>query len=241
MKTQRDLAHNFLEHPRNIVTLFIVLVITYTVACSPVESSTSTNNRKSSALKGISTATKSVTKLHKELKTVIPTKTQQLTLSGCVNAKYLNIRTGPSDQYSKNGFLENGDCETFIERNVENTWVKFSKGWLILKYVDLQGSVSGLPVAENIPTEDVKKLSTNPTLVQSVSTTIPLPSPTLKSKPTPTPKPKKSNCDPSYPSVCIKPRPPDLDCKDIPYRRFTVLQPDPHNFDGDFDGIGCEW
>jgi len=32
----------------------------------------------------------------------------------------------------------------------------------------------------------------------------------------------------------------DLDCKDIPYRRFKVLPPDPHNFDGDGDGIGCE-
>lgn len=49
------------------------------------------------------------------------------------------------------------------------------------------------------------------------------------------------NCDPSYPTVCIPPPPPDLDCGDIPHRRFTVLQPDPHNFDGsDNDGIGCE-
>jgi micrococcal nuclease len=48
------------------------------------------------------------------------------------------------------------------------------------------------------------------------------------------------NCDPSYPGVCIPPRPPDLDCKDIPYKRFQVLAPDPHGFDGDDDGIGCE-
>ncbi len=49
-----------------------------------------------------------------------------------------------------------------------------------------------------------------------------------------------SNCDPAYPDVCIAPPPPDLDCKQIPYRRFRVLPPDPHNFDGDGDGIGCE-
>jgi micrococcal nuclease len=48
------------------------------------------------------------------------------------------------------------------------------------------------------------------------------------------------NCSPSYPTVCIKPPPPDLDCGDIPYRRFKVLPPDPHNFDGDGDGVGCE-
>jgi len=49
-----------------------------------------------------------------------------------------------------------------------------------------------------------------------------------------------SKCDPSYPDFCIPPPPPDLDCKDIPQKRFTVLQPDPHRFDGDKDGIGCE-
>lgn len=49
-----------------------------------------------------------------------------------------------------------------------------------------------------------------------------------------------ARCAPSYPDVCIPPPPPDLDCKDIPYRRFRVLPPDPHRFDGDGDGIGCE-
>ena len=48
------------------------------------------------------------------------------------------------------------------------------------------------------------------------------------------------SCDPSYPGVCIPPAPPDLDCNDVPYRRFQVLPPDPHNFDRDGDGIGCE-
>lgn len=51
----------------------------------------------------------------------------------------------------------------------------------------------------------------------------------------------RNGCDPAYPGVCIPPAPPDLDCGDIPYRRFRVLAPDPHNFDGrDHDGIGCE-
>jgi micrococcal nuclease len=47
-------------------------------------------------------------------------------------------------------------------------------------------------------------------------------------------------CDPSYPTVCIAPPPPDLDCADVPYRRFRVVPPDPHRFDGDHDGLGCE-
>jgi micrococcal nuclease len=44
----------------------------------------------------------------------------------------------------------------------------------------------------------------------------------------------------SYPDVCIPPPPPDLDCGDVAYHRFTVYPPDPHRFDGDYDGIGCE-
>ena len=47
-------------------------------------------------------------------------------------------------------------------------------------------------------------------------------------------------CDSAYPGVCIPPPPPDLHCEDIPDRRFTVLSPDPHGFDQDRDGIGCE-
>lgn len=55
------------------------------------------------------------------------------------------------------------------------------------------------------------------------------------------PAARGGNCDPSYPDVCIPPSPPDLDCADIPHRRFRVLPPDPHRFDGsDDDGLGCE-
>jgi micrococcal nuclease len=52
--------------------------------------------------------------------------------------------------------------------------------------------------------------------------------------------PAGRNCDPAYPTVCIPPPPPDLDCSDIPYRGFQVLPPDPHRFDRDGDGVGCE-
>ncbi len=50
----------------------------------------------------------------------------------------------------------------------------------------------------------------------------------------------KDNCDVSYPDFCIPSSPPDLDCKDMERKKFTVLQPDPHRFDSDKDGIGCE-
>lgn len=63
--------------------------------------------------------------------------------------------------------------------------------------------------------------------------------PAAPAAPAPAVTARGDNCDPSYPDVCI-PSGPDLDCPQISYRRFRVLPPDPHRFDGDHDGIGCE-
>jgi micrococcal nuclease len=51
---------------------------------------------------------------------------------------------------------------------------------------------------------------------------------------------QRENCDSSYPDVCIPRPPPDLDCGDIADKDFTVLPPDPHGFDREGDGTGCE-
>lgn len=67
----------------------------------------------------------------------------------------------------------------------------------------------------------------------------PPPAPTPLPAPQPTARPEQQ-CDPSHPTVCIPPPPPDLDCGDIPYRNFQVVGNDPHRFDRDHDGIGCE-
>jgi hypothetical protein len=49
------------------------------------------------------------------------------------------------------------------------------------------------------------------------------------------------NCDRvSYPDICVPPAPPYLSCSDIPDRNFRVRAPDPHRFDADNNGIGCE-
>jgi micrococcal nuclease len=47
-------------------------------------------------------------------------------------------------------------------------------------------------------------------------------------------------CDASYPDFCIPPPPPDLDCADVRHSNFRVVGADPHRFDGDGDGRGCE-
>ncbi len=50
------------------------------------------------------------------------------------------------------------------------------------------------------------------------------------------------SCDPSYPDFCIPPYDDvgDLDCGDVPRGPFAVRPPDPHSFDGNGDGTGCE-
>jgi hypothetical protein len=77
----------------------------------------------------------------------------------------------------------------------------------------------------------------------ALTPTAPRIGPTRTPAPTraPTPAPA-GNCHPAYPTVCIPPPPPDLDCGDIPYHNFPVDRRygDPHRFDGDQDGIGCE-
>ena len=63
---------------------------------------------------------------------------------------------------------------------------------------------------------------------------------TTTEAPTTTTTTEPPNCHASYPDFCIPPPPPDLNCPDIPQKNFTVLPPDPHRFDGDKDGVGCE-
>ena len=91
------------------------------------------------------------------------------------------------------------------------------------------------PTASPSPTPT----STPVTTVTATPTAPATQAPTATPLPTATADPR-AGCDPSYPTICLPPPPPDLNCGDIPYRRFQVLAPDPHGFDRDKDGIGCE-
>ena len=82
---------------------------------------------------------------------------------------------------------------------------------------------------EPTKTQEIPTKTSTPTLV---------PTPTLTITPSQTTDPR-ANCDPCYPDVCIPKILYDLDCKDVSYRRFRCVC-DPHGFDGDNDGIGCE-
>ncbi|GIW13027.1 MAG: hypothetical protein KatS3mg062_0466 [Tepidiforma sp.] len=111
-----------------------------------------------------------------------------------------------------------------------------------------RGAVTGAPLGSPAILETAALSPTSTSAARTSPTAIPPtaraapPTPTAR-VPTPTATPgrgRTGSCDPSYPDVCIPPFPPDLDCGDIPFRRFRVLPPDPHGFDRDHDGIGCE-
>jgi hypothetical protein len=54
------------------------------------------------------------------------------------------------------------------------------------------------------------------------------------------PSTTSGGCSPSYPDVCIPDPPPQLACEQVRYTNFRVLPPDPHRFDENRDGRGCE-
>jgi hypothetical protein len=87
------------------------------------------------------------------------------------------------------------------------------------------------PAATAVPRTTLPPITEAPETVETVPDTVP----------ERVPDPVGDDCSEYYPGVCIPSYPPDLDCPDITYRRFQVVQPDPHGFDGnDNDGIGCE-
>ena len=108
---------------------------------------------------------------------------------------------------------------------------------LVIPVTGSQGTMTVTPTWTVTP-------STTGTATPTNVTATPTPTPTMTPTPTLTPTPTStwspSNCDPSYPTVCIPSPSPDLDCDEIPYSEFTVRGSDPHDFDRDNDEIGCE-
>jgi endonuclease YncB( thermonuclease family) len=110
-------------------------------------------------------------------------------------------------------------------------FVLIQEGLAIARYDSRDGYGSHAKEADYVAADEVSPNVSCPAPAQS-----PAPAPT----PAPAPSPAPPGCSPAYPGVCIPPPPPDIDCGQISYRRFKVVAPDPHNFDADHDGIGCE-
>jgi hypothetical protein len=101
-------------------------------------------------------------------------------------------------------------------------------------------TATATPARTSTPTITVGISPTPTDTPTGTPTTTVTPTRTRTPSPTATPTRDPNQCAIEYPTVCIPPPPPDLNCPDITYRNFTVLQPDRHRFDGNNDGIGCE-
>ena len=150
--------------------------------------------------------------------------------------------------------------EVVLEKDVSETdqygralryvWLDAAGGWLL---VNLELIRQGLASITSYP-PDVKYVDALYVAVQDQAQTAGLglwgaaPTPVPTPAPTVAPilpvAPPPSSCEPSYPGICIPIGSADLDCGEIQWRRFDVSwnvpNPDPHGFDRDGDGIGCE-
>jgi uncharacterized protein YraI len=178
-------------------------------------------------------------------KTSLPRSTptpRPIWVDACVTDSTIYIRKGPGKEHEALGGMVSGTCMSIQGRNRDSSWVYMvsedgKAGWVAAALLTIEGNLNRVSVKSNTvslslaPTSKVIPTSTRKPVVVATNTPRPMViQPTVQN----------ANCSPAYPGVCIPPRPPDLDCGDIPYRRFTVLPPDPHGFDRDSDGIGCE-
>lgn len=185
----------------------------------------------------------------KEQVSIQPTRTPRpVSLQACVTDSTIRIRQGPGTEYEAIGGMVSGTCMSILGRNADSSWVYMvaednKAGWVNASLLTIDGDLSRVsvqgdsdvlslaPATKLVPTQKLPSTATRKPVISFTNT----PRPTVIQ-----PTAQNNNCSLAYPGVCIPPRPPDLDCKDVPYRRFTVLSPDPHNFDSDRDGIGCE-
>ena len=150
--------------------------------------------------------------------TAIPPTPTPLPPAGPVANANANLRAGPGTGYPVVGAVAVGMPLRITGRNAAGDWLRLAEGtWIAAFLVD--GAPNGLVVVA------APAAAVAPTAAPVRSQAVP---------------PVVSNCDPSYPTICIPVGVADLDCPEIPYRRFAVVGADPHRFDGDGDGVGCE-
>jgi hypothetical protein len=160
------------------------------------------------------------------------------------------VHRGPGTEHTVVGYLEPGMPVRVFACNADCSWLDIGPNvWIDGRAIAPPDGL--LPLGMTLPSTGS---APEPTATAVAPTAIPqqaVPSPDTDQPPPPptatqaitatvTPAPAAENCEPSYPDFCLAPGLPDLDCNDIPYDNFTVLPPDPHDFDREGDGLGCE-
>jgi len=147
-----------------------------------------------------------------------------------------NLRAGPGTEFEIAGNVAAGEPVEVLYKNPAGDWYQLGNGAWIAAFL-VSGLSADLPVAPLLPAAPVV-VEVAPVVEQ----------PVVQEQPVVEEQPASvdsggGDCDPSYPDVCIPPksRVGDLNCPDIPqFANFRVLAPDPHGFDKEHDGWGCE-
>lgn len=134
-----------------------------------------------------------------------------------------NLRGGDGTNFPLVGSCQTGQRLEIVGRNSAGDWLKLADGAWIAGFL-VSNAPTGLAVVESPPAPAPVSVDSGSRSGGSGDVSVPT----------------RGNCDPSYPTVCIPSPPPDLDCGEIYERRFQVVGSDPHRFDGDNDGVGCE-
>lgn len=175
--------------------------------------------------------------------------------SGTAPTANARIRSGPGTVYSVVSSAKKCERISVTGRNSANDWLQLATGGWISRALVVNAPAS-LPVvnAPAAPTVVVLKAApivVAPTAVPVMPTAAPVVAPTAvpptgvpptavpQAAPTAVPAPV-AQCDPNYGGVCVPLVSYDLDCKDIPARKFQSTGSDPHGLDRDKDGIACE-
>jgi uncharacterized protein YraI len=172
---------------------------------------------------------------------LLPTATPMPTVAApqCPQAqRQANVRGGPGTGYPIITSLEPGVCIVVTGRNQGGDWFQMSTGGWVASFLLINmAPVDAIPVVYVEPTP-VPTTAVPPTAVAPQQSVAPAPTPV---PPTPVPaQPPAQSCDPNYSGACIPVVGGDLDCGDVPFKRFHSVGSDPHGFDRDGDGIACE-
>lgn len=141
-----------------------------------------------------------------------------------------NLRAGPGTEFEIAGNVAAGEPVEVLYKNPAGDWYQLGNGGWIAAFL-VSGVNADLAVAPSLPAVPVVE---QPPVVEA---------PPVAEQPAVVDNGSDQQCDPSYPDVCIPPLSVrgDLNCPDIPqFARFRVLAPDPHGFDKEGDGLGCE-
>jgi PKD repeat protein len=128
--------------------------------------------------------------------------------------------TGGTEPYTINWDLDDDGIAESNEQTLVATFNEAGTYDTVLTVTDSEGQVASDSIEITVEEEEEVSTEEEPIIEETTE--------------------EETSCDLSYPNTCIPPAPPNLTCDDVGASNFEVLPPDPHEFDADNDGIGCE-